>query len=242
MGRRATTIAAELIFDPDTSMVELEDLSASMYGGRIAAYGSIVPSEQWDMHVSCSNIGFGRYIAAGMRSATAGITEDSAKSQQQSTDDGLLRGRIDVAGTLGEDRSRRGSGKIAVVDGRMMEFPLGLSILQVTQLMLPLNAAMEQADMDFEIEDSLLRLRKIELSSGTLRLEGTGEVRTDSGALALRFRNRGKLPLLSDLYGVVTDQFFVIDVGGTIQDPQPRVTPIPVLAPAPTAESITETR
>ncbi|MEN9641690.1 MAG: hypothetical protein RIR77_879 [Planctomycetota bacterium] len=242
MGRRATTIAAELLFHPDTSLVELSDLSAAMYGGRIAAYGSFVPSEQWDMHVSCSNIGFGRYIAGGMRSAAAGLTEDSAKSQQQSTDDGQLRGRIDVAGTLGEERSRRGSGKIAVVDGRMMEFPLGLSILQVTQLMLPLNAAMEQADMDFEIEDSLLRLRKIELSSGTLRLEGTGEVRTDSGALALRFRNRGKLPLLSDLYGVVTDQFFVIDVGGTIQDPQPRVTPIPVLAPAPTAESITETR
>jgi hypothetical protein len=34
----------------------------------------------------------------------------------------------------------------------------------------------------------------------------------------------------------------VIDVGGTIQDPEPRVTPIPVLAPSPTAESITETR
>lgn len=242
MGRRATTIDAALLFEPDSSAVKLEDLSASMYGGRIAAHGSFTPAEQWEMHVSCTNIGFGRYIAAGMRSATAGLSEEAAQAAQQSPQDGLLRGRLDVAGLLGDDRSRRGSGKIAVVDGRMMEFPLGMSFLQVTQLMLPLNAAMEQADMDFEIEDSLLHLRKVDLSSGTLRLEGSGEVRTDSGALALRFRNRGKLPLLSDLYGVVTDQFFVIDVGGTIQDPQPRVTPIPVLAPAPTAESPTETR
>ncbi|MEI6474813.1 MAG: hypothetical protein WCO75_05420 [Planctomycetota bacterium] len=242
MGRRATTIAAALLFHPDSSLVELEDLSASMYGGRIAAHGWFTPAEQWEMHVSCTNIGFGRYIAAGMRSAAAGISKDAAKSAQQSADDGLLRGRLDVAGTLGADPSRRGSGRIAVVDGRMMEFPLGLSILQVTQLMLPLNAAMEQANMIFEIDNSLLRLKKIDLSSGTLLLEGTGDVRTDSGALALRFHNRGKLPLLSDLYGVVTDQFFVIDVGGTIQDPQPRVTPIPVLAPAPTAESTTETR
>jgi hypothetical protein len=34
---------------------------------------------------------------------------------------------------------------------------------------------------------------------------------------------------------VVTDQFFAIDVGGTLNDPQPRLTPIPVFAPAPMA-------
>jgi hypothetical protein len=117
----------------------------------------------------------------------------------------------------------------------MMEFPLGMSFLQLTQLMLPLNASMEDAFVDFELGNDRITLRQVDLSSGTLKLEGTGEINTDTQALALRFRNRGKVPILSDLYGVVTDQFFAIDVGGTLNDPQPRLTPIPVFAPAPMA-------
>jgi hypothetical protein len=124
---------------------------------------------------------------------------------------------------------------MAVTDARMMEFPLGMSFLQLTQLMLPLNASMEDAFVDFELGNDRITLRQVDLSSGTLKLEGTGEINTDTQALALRFRNRGKVPILSDLYGVVTDQFFAIDVGGTLNDPQPRLTPIPVFAPAPVA-------
>jgi hypothetical protein len=110
-----------------------------------------------------------------------------------------------------------------------------MSFLQLTQLMLPLNASMEDAFVDFDLGNDRITLRQVDLSSGTLKLEGTGEINTETQALALRFRNRGKLPLLSDLYGVVTDQFFAIDVGGTLSDPQPRLTPIPVFAPAPVA-------
>jgi hypothetical protein len=115
----------------------------------------------------------------------------------------------------------------------MMEFPLGLSLLQLTQLMLPLNASMDRAWADFELDGTSAAVRDFGLSCGTLRLEGSGTVRTDDWGLALRMRSRGTLPLLSDLYGAVADQLFVIDVGGTLNDPRPRLTPIPVLAPGP---------
>ena len=150
----------------------------------------------------------------------------------------FIEQRIDVSGRTGDPLLRRGSGKMSVTDARMMEFPLGMSFLQLTQLMLPLNASMEDAFVDFELGNNRITLRQVDLSSGTLKLEGTGEINTDTQALALRFRNRGKLPILSDLYGVVTDQFFAIDVGGTLSDPQPRLTPIPVFAPAPVAPAI----
>ncbi len=120
----------------------------------------------------------------------------------------------------------------------MMEFPLGLSFLQLTQLMLPLNASMREGSADFELDGGTIRIRDLMLACETLRIEGTGDIRTDDGAIALRLRNRGTLPLLSDLYGVVTDQFFAIDVGGTLVAPEPRLTPVPVLAPRPeTAEA-----
>jgi hypothetical protein len=228
LGRRATDVSGALLFESDTGRVRLEDLSAGMYGGRIAARGMFDRTDGWDVHLACTNIGFGRFVAAG-QAPSADAKQPAAGS------DGQLRGRIDVAGRAGDPLSRRGSGKMAVTDARMMEFPLGMSFLQLTQLMLPLNASMEDAFVDFELGNNRITLRQIDLSSGTLKLEGTGEINTDTQALALRFRNRGKLPILSDLYGVVTDQFFAIDVGGTLNDPQPRLTPIPVFAPAPVA-------
>ena len=228
LGRRATDIHGDLLFESDTGRVRLEDLSAGMYGGRIAARGMFDRTDGWDVHLACANIGFGRFVAAG-QAPSADTKQPVAGS------DGQLRGRIDVAGRAGDPLSRRGSGKMAVADARMMEFPLGMSFLQLTQLMLPLNASMEDAFVDFELGNDRITLRQVDLSSGTLKLEGTGEINTDTQALALRFRNRGKVPILSDLYGVVTDQFFAIDVGGTLNDPQPRLTPIPVFAPAPMA-------
>ena len=148
-----------------------------------------------------------------------------------------MRGRIDARGIPGDASSRRGSGRLAVEDARMVEFPLGMSFLQLTQLMLPLNASMEEASVDFELDAERIAIRRLELSSGTLRLEGGGEVRTADGALALRLRNRGRVPILSDLYGVVSDQLFVLDVGGTLSNPKPRLTPVPVFAPQPVPES-----
>ncbi|MBL9141891.1 MAG: hypothetical protein JNK53_08495, partial [Phycisphaerae bacterium] len=54
------------------------------------------------------------------------------------------------------------------------------------------------------------------------------------GDLALRFRNRGTLPVVSDLFGAVLgDQVFMIDVNGTLQNPNPHLVPIPILAPEP---------
>ena len=228
LGRRATDIDGALLFQSDNGRVRLEDLSAGMYGGRIAARGMFDRADGWEVHLQCANIGFGRFVAAG-QPASADAKRPTAGN------DGMLRGRIDVAGRTGDPLLRRGSGKMSVTDARMMEFPLGMSFLQLTQLMLPLNASMEDAFVDFDLGNDRITLRQVDLSSGTLKLEGTGEINTETQALALRFRNRGKLPILSDLYGVVTDQFFAIDVGGTLSDPQPRLTPIPVFAPAPVA-------
>ena len=230
MGRRATGVAAAFIFTPDDDRVRLEDLTASLYGGRVSGRAAFDPVGGWEAHVTCANVGFARFVAA-----------DAGTADARAGNEGLLRGRIDIRGESMSSGFRRGSGRLAVEDARMMEFPLGMSVLQLTQLMLPLNAALERAAARFDIDDTRILVRELDMSCGTLRLEGSGEVRTSDGALALRMRNRGTVPLLSDLYGVVTDQFFAIDVGGTLSSPEPRLAPIPVLAPTPEAPR-TETR
>lgn len=228
MGRRMTAASGSLVFESDSDRVRLENAAATLLGGRMAARGAFEPTEGWEVHVSCANVDFARFVAAG---------GDTPAAPEATDGGGFLRGRIDARGSIEDPTVRRGSGRFAVEDARMMEFPLGMSFLQLTQLMLPLNASMEEASVDFELDDQRIAIRRLDLSSGTLRLEGSGEVRTSDGALALRLRNRGRVPILSDLYGVVSDQLFVLDVGGTLSDPQPRLTPVPVFAPQPVPEA-----
>jgi hypothetical protein len=147
---------------------------------------------------------------------------------------GNLRGRFQLSGRFDRPELQRGTGRIVVDDARMMEFPLGMSILQLSQLMLPLNASLEKADAEFEIVGDVLTFERFMLASSTLRLEGSGSLSLSDGDLALRFRNRGTLPIVSDLFGaVVGDQMFMIDVQGTLKAPEPRLVPIPILAPEP---------
>jgi len=211
-------VVATIAFDPNDDAVRLADLGATLYGGRVAGRGSFDPGSEWSMHLACANVNFARFTGT---SAAPG----------DGTGDGDLHGCVDVRGHAGRPVERLGHGRISVRDARMMTFPLGMSLLHVTQLTLPMNASMDAADVAFDVVDDRLRLHEFELSCGSLRLEGDGEVRIPGGELALRLRNRGTMPILSDLYGVVSDQFFAIDVAGTLDDPRPSVAPVPALLP-----------
>ena len=216
LGRRATDVSATIAFDPDQASVGLLDLRASLCGGRVAGRGRFDPRADWSMHLACANVDFARFT--GAPPGPAGT-------------DGDLRAHLDVRGDSRHPGTRLGHGRISVRGARMMAFPLGMSLLHVTQLTLPVNASMDSADIGFDLVDDRIRIDEFELSCGTLRLEGDGEVRIPGGELALRLRNRGTMPILSDLYAVVSDQFFAIDVAGTLNDPKPSVVPVPALLP-----------
>jgi hypothetical protein len=227
LGRSASDVAGILAFDGDTGQVRLEDLEANLYGGRVAGRATLDPADDWRIELACANVGFGRFVAAPGRAVAAGSRPPSLGVPF----DGSLSGRIALRGSFGDRMSQRGTGRVTVGDARMMEFPLGMSLLQITQLMLPLSASMDSANAEFDVIGDRLTLERFDLASGTLRLEGSGEIDLDDGAMSLRMRNRGRFPIISDLYGVVTDQVFAIDVGGTIADPQPRLAPMPTLLP-----------
>ena len=52
----------------------------------------------------------------------------------------------------------------------------------------------------------------------------------------MRFKNRGIIPVASDVFGAATDLLLAVDVGGSLSDPQITATPIPVLGTNPSLE------
>lgn len=240
VGREATDVTAALRFDAEHDQVTLEDLCGHMYGGRVVGRAVSEMGSSYSATIVFANVGFASFAEA---TDTPEQRSSARVARAGHEGPGRMRGRFELHGTVGQPELQRGVGRVVVNDARMMEFPLGLSILQLSQLMLPLNASMERADAEFEIKGDVLSFKKFEIASSTLRLEGSGSLSLSDGDLALRFRNRGTLPLVSDLFGAfVGDQMFMIDVGGTLQAPQPRMVPIPILSPEPSLPASGRTR
>jgi len=132
-----------------------------------------------------------------------------------------------MGGRMGEPAT--GSGSLQATDATMASLPIGLRLLQASQLMLPLSESLDTATLLFHLRGSHLTFDRFDLTCPMLRLLGTGTMDLDAWTVALRFRNRGVVPLLSDLFGAASDQLFVIDVTGPTASPEVQLTPLPPL-------------
>ena len=210
-----------LVIAEGARRVRIEDLQASLYGGRAWASADIGgDSRDWRLEVGVSGASLPSLIRGGAET-------------QRFADAGEVDGLLSLGGELGTDGSLRGSGRIHARKARMAELPLTLRLLQATQLMLPLSDSLDSASVAFHLRGSNVRFDRFDLTCPTLRLLGTGTMNLSDWTVALRLRNRGTVPLLSDMFGAASDALFVIDVTGPAGDPAVNLTPLPPLGQDP---------
>ena len=145
--------------------------------------------------------------------------------------EGRFEARVSVEGSMGstpaEIESRSGQGRVSVRNARLADSPVALQALQLSQLMLPINASLNAANAALTIKGDSVDINTCELTSGTLRLDGSGTMHLPSFALAMRFNPKGTIPLLSDVIGGIMNQVFAIEVSGTLAAPKTSVVAIP---------------
>lgn len=148
-------------------------------------------------------------------------------------DPGLVNARVSIGGDGSGITSRIGRGRATVRRADLAKLPIGIALLQVTQLSLNLNPTVERAEFAFTIDQDRLQFQEFNLACKDLTLDGEGWLNTESTELALRLRNRGSMPILSDILGGISNQLFQIDVRGTLGVPIGSLAPLPALVPAP---------
>ena len=141
-----------------------------------------------------------------------------------------------MGGTPSDVAARTGRGNVAVREARLADAPVAMRALQLTQLMLPLNASLSASDARFTISGDTVRIDPCELTSGTLRLVGTGTMDIPTFALAIRMYPKGTVPIFSDVVSGIMNQLFAIDIRGTLGDPKTSIAPIPGANAQPTME------
>ncbi len=150
-----------------------------------------------------------------------------------SGDPGLVDARITIEGDASGISTRLGRGSASIQKAELAKLPIGVALLQITQFSLSLNPVVQRGDFEFTIDQDQLQFQKFDLTCKDVLLFGEGWLNTESTELALRLRNRGTMPIISDILGGVTNQLFQIDVRGTLSEPIGSLAPLPGLTTPP---------
>ena len=214
-GRKVTEPRANILIEGDDRLL-IKDISGDIAGGRTVAEVEIdMALGTWELELDLED---------------ASLQELTRVRDDEPVDGtiGRVLGNVRLFGILDDPESKRGRGRLIVVDGQMTNSPLTLSIVQLSQLMLPVSDSLEFGEVGFTVDGDRMVFDEFQLSSPSLQLDGEGEMSMTDWQLALRLSPRGTVPILSDLIGGVTSTFFAIDIGGTLGAPEARLEALPL--------------
>lgn len=205
-----------LVMNGDDRLV-IDDLSGDVAGGRVVGEVEIDLEEStWGLALDLEDASLQELSRAHDAPPTEGTI-------------GRVLAGVELTGRLGDPSSKRGRGRLIVEEGEMTNSPLTLSIVQLSQLMLPISNNLEFAEIAFTVDGDRMVFDEFELGSPTLRLEGGGEMSLADWELALKLSPKGTLPVISDLISGMTGTLFAINVKGTLDEPEASLEPLPLL-------------
>ena len=209
----------DMDFDEITQSIIAKGMNADVYGGRFMGdlEFDIDPGGYWWTSIDVVDADFSR-ITRGENSQTKDVSSG-----------GRLLASFQLSGRNDDPTSKVGRGGIQIVDGRFANMPLALGLLQITQLMLPLNGSLERGELRFHLDGDILTFDRLELISDTLRLIGEGQMDVQSLEVATRFQSRGNVAVLDEIIGSISDHLFAIEISGNINDPDTSLVPLPGL-------------
>lgn len=117
---------------------------------------------------------------------------------------------------------RRGRGSLRVSGGKVLNLPLVLPLIRVSNLQLPNDEPLDYAQARFFIADDLLWFEDLSLFSRALAIEGVGTLSIPDKRLELRFDSRAtrRIPFLNWLVESIRDQLVTTAVRGPLSSPE----------------------
>ena len=215
-GRRIDDFSAGMRLGED-EVFHLEDMFGRIAEGAVSAEMDLnLETTQWDLDVHLED--------ASLEELSRNRTDPVAEGTV-----GTVLGRVQVTGLVGDPAAKNGRGMILIQDGQMTNSPLTFSILQISQLMLPVSSSIKLAEIEFTIDGDLMVFDEFMLTSAGLQLQGTGEMSLEDWRIALRLFPRGTIPIFSDIIGSVTGILYAINVTGTLDEPNATIEVLPIL-------------
>ncbi|MEK6674359.1 MAG: hypothetical protein AABZ47_01740 [Planctomycetota bacterium] len=137
---------------------------------------------------------------------------------------GVVDAQFQLSGIVGDPQSRKGLGRIQVLQGRLYRLPIMLAILQVINLSVPNEDVFEDAHADLFIHGNQIELSDIQLRGKAIALIGSGTLSwpdksVDLSLVSISPHLWAQLPLLSDLVESISREIVELHVTGPLSRP-----------------------
>lgn len=202
------------------SVIVVQHFSADAHGGRISGTAMIDPptpggSREYTMNVQGAGLRLAPVLADFRGESGAGdVAPDPSR--------GLMDFGVSMAGRLNAPGTRRGRGTVLVGSGRVLEMPLVVSLIRLSNLQLPTDENLDYGQADFFISGERIELERAWLSSPSVELYGFGTIGWPGleADLVVRTRARGGLPLVRGVMERIRDELATASVTGTLSKPE----------------------
>lgn len=195
--------------------------SATVHGGRAAIDATLLPpapaGRAFDATLRAAGIRL-KPLLDDLRPDAASIASPASPDPSR----GLLDAECSLRGILGRPDSRSGRGSIQVAEGRVVNFPSLVRLIEVSNWQLPTNAPLDFARATFWIDGPRLWFDAINLLSQRVQITGIGALSLPDRRLDLLFTTRPAygLPVLTAFYSALRDEIMTSRVTGTLANPE----------------------
>lgn len=141
------------------------------------------------------------------------------------------RGRVDaefsLAGIVNDARSRRGRGTLIIGGERVINIPLLVPLMRISNLQLPIDERLDFASARFFLSGETINLEEMIVSSQSVAIEGVGTATMPNYDLDLRFQAKNKtgIPIISRIVQLIRNELVTGEVRGTLADPKMKLIP-----------------
>ncbi|MDX2148491.1 MAG: hypothetical protein SFZ23_13310 [Planctomycetota bacterium] len=166
-------------------------------------------------------------LLADLDAARGKAPKPDASSDPESR--GSLDATLTLEGIAGDSMSRTGRLLASIGGGRVVDFPLMLSLVRASNLQLPTNDKLDLARASAYINGTVLTFEELSVLSQSVSLVGFGTMTWPGMALDMRFNSRSedRLPLVSWALEGVRNELISTNVRGTVESPKIEVVQFP---------------
>ncbi len=216
---------ARVVNSNSPGVVAVPLITADLHGGRLAGSAVVRTAEGESARFASDFRVSGVPLAELLQSWATDVTPPSEEVSDDATRDktrGLVDGSLTIAGIAGDPSSVSGRGDLVIGGGSVVDLPLLVSLMEVSNLQVPVGEPLGLAEASFYVRGDEVVFERLAVFANSIEVFGYGSIDWEARALDLRFNSRAirRIPMLSRIVEVFRDELVTTRVVGPLTEPE----------------------
>ena len=150
------------------------------------------------------------------------LRSESSSFGVESGSNARVDGRLSISGQMGSTASRAGDGAVRVSGGKVVNIPVLVALLRLSNLQFPISQELDYFQTEFTLSGNTVTFNRLAALSDSVAVLGEGTLTLPELRLDVTLASRGRevrIPLLTRLLESVRDEIISARIGGTLGSP-----------------------